>query len=329
MNFLTTTKLSTYQNGNTSITIYEDGTRIVELPEDEPVKFTFPLNIDIRLSNSCPFGAKRDKQTNELIPSKTCGFCHESATVDGDGANMENIKKVLHDSFHNIEHKVELAIGVNDFIPEIIDFLRWTSKNGFINNITVNQLNLNPRNTAIIHQLIDEKIVYGIGISYRRSARAIPQSIFQYENTIVHVICGLDTIQEIGELYKTGVRKIFVLGEKDFGFNKWQVRLLSNEHLKWKKYIKSVVRLFDLVSFDNLALQQLNVNNDFLKSFSELNLDWNNFYQGEHSMYINAVDEYFSPSSRSDMKIGFDKMSLVQFFQFCETEQAKNKDFRN
>ena len=46
-------------------------------------------------------------------------------------------------------------------------------------------------------------------------------------------------------------------------------------------------------------------------------------------MYINAVDEYFSPSSRSDMKIGFDKMSLIHFFQFCETEQAKNKDFRN
>ena len=107
------------------------------------------------------------------------------------------------------------------------------------------------------------------------------------------------------------------------------MRLLSNEHLKWKKYIKSVVRLFDLVSFDNLALQQLNVNNDFLKSFSELNLDWNNFYQGEHSMYINAVDEYFSPSSRSDMKIGFDKMSLIQFFQFCETEHVKNKDFRS
>lgn len=104
---------------------------------------------------------------------------------------------------------------------------------------------------------------------------------------------------------------------------------MSNEHLKWKKYIKSVVRLFDLVSFDNLALQQLNVNSDFVKSFSELNLDWNNFYQGEHSMYINAVDEYFSPSSRSNMKVSFDKMSLIQFFQFCETEQAKNKDFRN
>ena len=41
MNFLTTNKLSTYQNGNTNVTIYEDGTRVVELPKDEPVKFRF------------------------------------------------------------------------------------------------------------------------------------------------------------------------------------------------------------------------------------------------------------------------------------------------
>ena len=96
MNFLTTNKLSTYQNGNTNVTIYEDGTRVVELPKDEPVKFSFPLNIDIRLSNACPFGAKRDKQTNELIPSKTCGFCHESATVDyGIGISYRRVARAI------------------------------------------------------------------------------------------------------------------------------------------------------------------------------------------------------------------------------------------
>ena len=49
------------------------------------------------------------------------------------------------------------------------------------------------------------------------------------------------------------------------------------------------------MSFDNLALEQLNV-----KRFI---LDWSTMYQHEYSFYINAVEMYYSPSSRSSDKV--------------------------
>lgn len=64
------------------------------------------------------------------------------------------------------------------------------------------------------------------------------------------------------------------------------------------------------MSFDNLALEQLKIKRFFLDE-----KEWNTTYQGEHSFYINAVDGYFAPSSRSYYKVGFDKTIIQDFFK--------------
>ena len=48
--------MKTYQNGNATISIDTDGTRIIQYPSNEQLKLEYPLNIDIRLSNRCPLG---------------------------------------------------------------------------------------------------------------------------------------------------------------------------------------------------------------------------------------------------------------------------------
>ena len=48
--------LNKYKNGNCTIEIYSDGTRIIEWPDGEEMKLDFPLNIDIRLMTKCDFG---------------------------------------------------------------------------------------------------------------------------------------------------------------------------------------------------------------------------------------------------------------------------------
>ena len=43
-----------YKNGNASVEILENGTRIVEY--EDSLNLDYPLNIDIRVSTQCSFG---------------------------------------------------------------------------------------------------------------------------------------------------------------------------------------------------------------------------------------------------------------------------------
>ena len=73
-----------YKNGNALVSIWEDGTRIIEFEED--LQLAYPLNIDIRVSSKCPFGQKEDGS-----PS-LCSFCHESAKVNGVECDYRKLK---------------------------------------------------------------------------------------------------------------------------------------------------------------------------------------------------------------------------------------------
>ena len=97
--------------------------------------------------------------------------------------------------------------------------------------------------------------------------------------------------------------------EKDFGFNINKVNLDSANHKNWYRKTVTLLDDFEVVSFDNLALEQIN----FRRFITDEH--WNSAYQGEHSMYINAVSGYFAPSSRSNEKTNWDKMSLKEFFK--------------
>ena len=78
-----------------------------------------------------------------------------------------------------------------------------------------------------------------------------------------------------------------------------------------------LTKIFDVVSFDNLGLQQLEIRG---KISTE---EYETFYQGEHSMYINAVEQYFAPSSRTRNGIKhFNETDLRSYFQCCETQEV-------
>lgn len=69
--------LHKYQNGNATIELFSDGTRVTEWPDNESLKLDYPLNVDIRLMTKCPYGL------NPRTGKAVCSFCHESATTDG------------------------------------------------------------------------------------------------------------------------------------------------------------------------------------------------------------------------------------------------------
>ena len=137
---------------------------------------------------------------------------------------------------------------------------------------------------------------------------------------MINGIDDFDDVKELGVKY----RKLLILGEKDFGFNRGKVDLNTRQHKQWKTNVMQLTKIFDIVSFDNLGLQQLEIRGKITDE------EYKSFYQGEHSMYINAVEQYYSPSSRTRNNIqGFSETDLRSYFQYCESQEVSHDTKEN
>lgn len=286
-----------FKNGNAEIEIQQDGTRIIEF--EDQLKLDWPLNIDIRVSNRCSFGY------NPKTNSAFCSFCHEEARTDGSECNYE----ILKDKLKDLPAGIELAIGGNQFIDQLLGFLIWCHSKGFICNLTVNQGHL-QRDIENISIALNHNFIKGLGISYRSELSwKVPTEFLEYSNTVFHVIAGIDSVHDILTLAERGVKKVLILGEKNFGFNEGNVDLKSQSHKEWYWNVRKLFDTFDVVSFDNLALEQLNIKRFFPAD------KYDEFFQGERSLYINAVDGYFAPSSRSNEKTDWNETTIQNYFK--------------
>jgi hypothetical protein len=297
--------LAQYNNGNANIKLYEDGTRVIEYDDD--LVLDMALNIDIRVSTKCAFGAKSDGTPG------FCSFCHESAKQDG--SECDYLK--LRDKLHDLPKGIELAIGANNLTDKLFEFLWWAKCEGYICNLTINQGHL-KRDLQLLNKSIEFDMIKGLGISYRGGLKwDVPQELLDYDNTVFHVIAGIDTYAEVEALAAKGVKKILILGEKDFGFNKGNVNLDSRNHKEWFWWVHKLFSRFKAVSFDNLSLTQLRIQRFFTGE------NWDIFNQGEHSFYINAVEGYYAPSSRSNEKTDWNKKNIFEYFKNLEKNGVK------
>jgi hypothetical protein len=286
-----------YQNGNAEVELLDDGTRTILFEED--LKLDFPLNIDIRVSSGCSLGY------NSKTGKAVCEFCHESARTDGEECNYDELKSVL----FGLPEGIELAIGGNKLTAKLRNFLTWCQKKGYICNLTVNHLQVN-RFENTLRNYLELGLIKGLGISYRKGTPINFNEYFiNHPNVVLHVIAGID---EVDDILSLPFKKVLILGEKDFGFNLGKVDLSSQNHKEWYWWVKKLIDEKDVVSFDNLAVEQLNIKRFFT------NDKWTEFYQGEHSLYINAVGKYLSPSSRSNVKVNWGEVSIKEFFKQIE-----------
>lgn len=303
-----------YRNGNSVVTLdLRDGTRIIEYPDNEPLTLETPLNIDIRVSTQCPYGYNVETQKS------TCAFCHESALVSGVECHYGILQKILMDA--KLPRGTEIALGVNEVTDNLVQFVKNLYRLGLVVNITMNERYILQYGDTGLKQMLP--YVFGLGISYRslQGCLSLPDWIAEYPHTVIHVINGIDDFDDVKEL---GIkyRKLLVLGEKDFGFNRGKVNLDTLEHKQWKSNIMQLTKIFDIVSFDNLGLQQLEIRGKITDE------EYKSFYQGEHSMYINAVEQYFAPSSRTRNNIKrFGETDLRSYFQCCELQEVSHDTY--
>lgn len=295
--------LHSYTNGNTCVSLYEDGTK--ERIYDGVPSPLFPESIDVKITNWC---------------DANCSYCHESSTVDGVHGDLNKLLETLKD----LPPGVELALGggAPQNHPDLFPFLRSLKERSIIANITINQKHL-KRDKDLILSLIKEDLVKGIGISYSSPAylEDIKPIIEASNNVVFHMIMGINKLSDINDLNKicslyNKECKILLLGYKYFGFGiNYYIKNKKIEDNKYQWYTQ-VARFFKqdniILSFDNLAIEQLKLKRFFTEEA------WNNFYMGNDfifTCYIDGVKQQFAPTSTSHDRKFFTEYSLIEYFQ--------------
>jgi hypothetical protein len=292
-----------YRNGNVDITLYDDGTKVMEYEDDSQPYFDYPTSFDLHITNKCLFN---------------CPYCHEKSNECGDHGDLGKVSEIISELPHG-----EIAIGGGDALlhPDLEPFLKRCKKQGLICNVTVNQRQLN-RDYCYLRRLIDEKLIYGIGISASKPRSWGDDELWfaGYEHTVIHLIIGIHTIDDLILLRDTfKFKKFLLLGYKKFGRgldyyeNPKNIITIDNNIKEWDE---NILKLFNgcIISFDNLAIEQLDMSNKIPKEL------YDECYCGDdftHTMYIDSVKEEYAPTSRSpyNERVSFDKMTLKDYFQ--------------
>lgn len=290
-----TEAIAAYRNGNYDVTILEDGTKIRDYDESPfPV---FPESIDLKITDYCDAG---------------CEWCHEQSTKAGKHAFQE----VIFDLVMGLPPGVEIAIGGGNPLahPDLVKILDVIKGLGLIANLTVNAVHIS-RYKHLINMLREHKLIRGLGISYHPNFAWKIENIMD-ENSVIHYIAGVHDIHDAIRLKK----KVLVLGYKQFGFGKGFYSPEVEQSLqKWKFWIQTLM-MNNHVSFDNLALEQLGVQNFITEEAWERNFMGDD---GQFTMYIDAVKQEFAISSTSDRiklnnssaKEAFNKLQLILQWQ--------------
>ena len=273
--------LGKYQNGNYTVTILKDGTKIRYNALDffAPEK---PESMDVKITNCCDMG---------------CPMCHEDSKPNGKHGDILNVP-----FFDTLNPYTEIAIGGGNPLshPDLVLFLEQLKSKKLIPSMTVNQVHF-MKNLGLIEELVNKKLIYGIGVSLNSVNDEFIETIRKFPNAVIHVIDGIVHPTQLEELANKGL-KILILGYKEFRRGNVMYANMGSVIEEMKSSLYNILptmindNWFDVVSFDNLAIKQL----DPKRLMSDE--QWDQFYlgdDGKFSMYIDLVNQEFAKSSVS------------------------------
>lgn len=267
-----------YQNGNAIVTIdLNDGTK-ERFTMDDEFDLEFPESIDLNIGNRCDGG---------------CKFCYINASPNGiDGELLNGLPFI-----DTLKPYTEVAINGNSVDhPQLISFLEKLKSKNLIANITVNQIHF-ERKEDIIKNLVDRDLVKGIGVSLRKATPEFVRKVKRYPNAVIHTINGILSGSDL-EILRDNDLKLLILGYKDLGRGVGYKEDNGEVVKRNQKYLYDILPTlpnhFKVVSFDNLALEQLDVKRILSPE------EWETVFmgsEGSSSMYVDLVTKKFGISS--------------------------------
>lgn len=277
---MTTKLIGNYRNGSYFVKMYSDGSKIRIAPDDEFIP-AFAENCDVTITECCING---------------CPMCYANCTPQGKHADFSKYEYLI-DSLHPY---TELALNGNQItdIPGLEDFLRKLKDKKVFANMTIHQRDF-EKNVEYLKKLVNEKLIWGIGVSLENLIEPFIEQIKLFPNLVLHVINGLFTEIQWNLLADQDI-KILILGYKQLGrgidyLNQSESMIIRNQKRLYD-CLPNIINHFKVVSFDNLAIEQLDVKRLMTDE------EWDEFFMGQESeftFFINLVQGYFAGNSLS------------------------------
>ena len=290
--------INRYLNGNVTVTLFDNGTKIQEWSDDEQPNPLYPNSMDIKITNYCDLG---------------CAWCHEKSNIHGAHADLEYLLDIL----QWLPRGTELAIGGGNPLshPGLVPFLETCKSMGLVPNLTVNYYHILPQ-YSLINKLLNNKLIYGLGLSIPDDFTEDTINLIERkENCVYHVIAGVNELSVLDKIKESSIKKCLILGYKDVGRGKFHHSTSTDRNLNnWIDNIGQYIRKVHL-SFDNLSLKQLNIKQYLTEK------DWNSFYMGDDGVftfYIDAVTKTYSKSSTYPDKFNL-KLDIKEIFEHVKS----------
>ena len=289
---------TTYKNGNYKVLLnLKDGTKIRYNNKNILIP-NRPESIDVKITNECNYG---------------CLFCHEGSIPSG--------KKATYDSLKNFSKAlppyIEISVGGGSLMLDFKHtqtFLEMLKEVNAIPSITVKQEDF-IEYSDIIQEWYINNLVYGVGVSLSDSNdKKLYENLKYVPTAVIHVIAGIFNEQDFNNIKDKNI-KLLILGYKTFRrgrkyFNAYRKNITDN--IEWlSENIINFMNHFSVVSFDNLAIKQLNIQNKLSKE------QWNQFYMGDdgdYTFYVDLVENTYAKSSRSIARFAIDDYNIDIMF---------------
>ena len=269
-----------YKNGNYMVYINPETGDKIRNSRGNKFMPSFAENCDVTITERC------DGQ---------CAFCYAGCTPDGKHGDLN--AKFL-DTLHPY---TELAINGNDMShPDLIPFLEKMKARMVFVNVTINQKHF-EQHFELIKDLQQKGLIKGVGVSLNKTTSQFIQRVKSVRNVVIHVINGIVTRDDWYNLQNNDL-DVLILGYKTTGRGddylcKNQGKVERNQ--EWlRESLPLSFNKFRTVEFDNLALEQLDVQSMVSEDL------WNAHYMGDDgdfTFFINLVGGYFAENSTSSI----------------------------
>ena len=301
-------KIAKYKNGNTYTTLYEDGTK-EHFTMDDDFKFEFSESCDIQISQCCDNG---------------CEWCYYGCSPTGKHGRLLGWKFIS-----SMRPFTEIAINLQRPIhPDLGAFLFFMHQHSIICNVTINQNHFMDKDIrSELDVWVRQGFIKGIGISLTDPTQdGFIDEVKKYPNAVIHIIAGVTPWEDIQYLMGHGL-KLLILGYKKTGRGKKYYDGLFIPIITQMKYLEGgldeVINGFKVVSFDNLAIEQLHLKDKLSDK------EWEIFYGGDDgtvTFFIDLVKGVFARSSLSRIVYTIGDKTIDEMFEVIKEEIKKGSD---
>lgn len=289
--------LGQYRQGNAIVKLYENGTKVKETNDNEFSEATRPETMDVCISEFC---------------EKGCEFCYANCTLNGKFADFSKYEKFL----SSMPYLTEIAININSKAnPDLGEFLLKMKKKNVIVNATVNQKYF-IEHYSLLEELEKDGFIHGLGISLTDPFEdGFIARVQSFPNSVLHVINGIITPDHIKALSDKEL-KLLILGYKQVGRGiDWYSKVGQEirHRQEWlDRNLPIMAKHFEIISFDNLAVEQLDVKRLITpEEYEERYLG----KDGTISFYVNLVQGYFAKNSLSDVHYEIGNRTVNECFK--------------